>query len=273
MIHVFYHGSCFDGFCAAWVCNKMFGDNANYHPVSYGFPPPEKDKDNNLISGDILCIVDFSYPEEILLKLHERFERIIILDHHKTAEEMLGKIKDKYDWLEIYFDMKRSGALMTWNHFFPDDSPPDLVQYISDRDLWEFKMKETKQVHKALVSYPMNFDVWDSFCIEDLKKAGVACERIHNQLVNNICKNFWMKKIDGQVVPVVNTSIAWSEVGHQLLENHSDAPFVASFTIFEDQVMWSLRSRSGSDVDVSAIAKKFAGGGHRHASGFKTQRF
>lgn len=274
MIHVFYHSNCYDGFGAAYVCWKKFGNGAKYHPVSYGYPPPEKDKDGVLILGGTLYIVDFSYSKDVLIKLRERFQNIIVLDHHKTAKEELSHFLEvTYQGLEVHFDMKRSGALMTWNYLFPKKYPPQLIRHISDRDLWKFELHGTAFIHKALVSYPKTFALWDQFDLEVLKKEGVTCERLYSQLVENICENPWMKEIDGQEVPVVNTSIAWSEIGAQLLVNNPDAPFVASFTVFEDQVMWSLRSRKGSDVDVSAIAKKFGGGGHKHAAGFKAQRF
>jgi len=277
MNHVFYHSKCYDGFGAAYAAWKKFGDKAEYHAVSYGYPPPG-------VKGETLYIVDFSYPMDVLNNLHEsfennnfkkRFEKVVIIDHHKTAQESLEENKDAYPWLEIYFDMEKSGALMTWEYFHPKIPAPMLIRWISDRDLWQFKLPDSEKVHKALVSFPMDFKLWDKFAKGeyDLSTEGITCERLYSQLVDQITKSHWLKMIDGRKVPVVNTSIAWSEVGAKLLELNPKTPFAASFTVFDDQVMWSLRSRSNEDVDVSAIAKKFGGGGHKHAAGFKAQRF
>lgn len=262
---VFYHSNCYDGFGAAYACWKKWGDSAEYRPVSYGFPPPDD------VSAEELFIVDFSYPEDVLNELLKKYKTITILDHHKTAKEMLEPMIGKRGELEIIFDMNRSGALITWEYLHGEGTAPDLIKHISDRDLWRFELEGTAQIHKALVSYPMDFELWDQFDVETLKKQGVTCERLYSQLVQNITKSAWVREIADHRVPVVNTSIAWSEVGHQLIEDHPDAPFVASFTVFDNQVMWSLRSRG--EFDVSAIAKKFGGGGHKNAAGFKTTRF
>jgi oligoribonuclease NrnB/cAMP/cGMP phosphodiesterase (DHH superfamily) len=147
---------------------------------------------------------------------------------------------------------------------------PKLILHIEDRDLWQFKLDGSKEIHKALVSYPMDFKLWESFDVEKLKVEGVALERMHNQLVDNIIKGSWMGKIGEDSVPMVNTSIAWSEVGHALLQKYPESKYVASFTEFEKEVMWSLRSREY--FDCSEVAKKFGGGGHKQASGFKISK-
>jgi hypothetical protein len=76
---VIYHGNCNDGFCAAWVAWLKFGDKAEYISANYGDEPPPVD------SEDILYIVDFSYPRDILLKLHgtgrSRGSRLLHLRH------------------------------------------------------------------------------------------------------------------------------------------------------------------------------------------------
>lgn len=262
MIYVLYHSNCYDGFGAAYAAWKKLGnENVEYIPVSYGYPVP------NLPMAEKVYIADFSFPAEDMEAIAENCS-VVILDHHKTAKERLENWS--HENAEVIFDMDRSGALITWEYFHGEGTAPDLIKHISDRDLWKFELDGTAKIHKALVSYPMDFKLWDSFDIEVLKKEGVTCERLYSKLVDNIVKSAWIKEIDGNQVPVVNTSIAWSEVGHALIEKYPDAPFVASFTNFENQVMWSLRSK---EFDVSALAKKFGGGGHPNAAGFKTQRF
>ena len=210
-------------------------------------------------------ILDFSYDPETLVEISKDC-MVVVLDHHKTAQEKLTPLIGKHDNLHIEFDMERSGALMAWEYFH-DEPVPDLIRHISDRDLWQFKLTGTSQVHKALVSYPMDFNLWDSLDIEQLKLEGATCERMYSSLVNNIVASSWVSKIAGKKCAVVNTSIAWSEVGEALLEKHQNVEFAASFTVFNGQVMWSLRSRD--EFDVSEVAKQFGGGGHKNAAGFK----
>jgi hypothetical protein len=259
---VLYHSNCYDGFGAAWAAHKALGDSPKYIPVGYNTEPPVE----ALTGCEKLYIVDFSYPAETIMKLADG-RPTIVLDHHKTAEAALKDLN--HPNLEIVFDMERSGAGITWDYFHKTVRP-QLINHIEDRDLWRFKLDRSKEIHAALVSYPFDFKIWDSFNIEQLKTEGVALTRMYASLVEKICKHPWFEKIGEHTVPVVNTTIAWSEVGEFLRDKYPEAPFVASFTEFEDCVMWSLRSKD--NFDVSVVAKQFGGGGHKNAAGFKIFR-
>lgn len=264
MIYVLYHSNCYDGFGAAYSAWKRFGSGAKYIPVSYGQPPPE------MPDATEIYILDFSYDRQTLLDL-SLDKRVIVLDHHKTAEETLRDLIGQYRNLEIHFDMNRSGALITWEYLHPEIPVPLLISHISDRDLWKFELTGSKEVHAALVSTPFDFEVWDNLFVNQLYIEGAACIKFQDQLVKNIVHKAWKEKIDGHLIPVVNTSSSWSEVGHALLERFPDAPFVACFTVMDNSIMWSLRS--AGEFDVSAVAKKFGGGGHKNAAGFKTPKY
>jgi len=279
MRYILYHGNCYDGFGAAYAAWKKFGDqDTKYIAVSYGESLPIDLADPiQYLNKDLdeIYIVDFSYPYQTLINLAPFCKKIFILDHHKTAQVELEN-KPWPENVEVIFDMTRSGALITWEYLHTvggvvGGEVPALIRHISDRDLWEFKLPGTKEIHKALVSYPMNFKLWNCFDVEILKKEGVTCDRLYSSLVRNIIQKAWIMNLDGHRVPVVNTSIAWSEVGHALCKEYDKFSFCASFTVFESNVMWSLRSIG--DFDVSEVAKKFGGGGHKNAAGFKTPRF
>lgn len=275
MNYVLYHSNCYDGFGAAYAAWKSLGDSAKYIPVSYGYPPPE------MPDASHIYIVDFSYPADILLKLVNKLCPVTVIDHHKTAEEGLREVIGAHSHLHTIFDMYKSGALLTWEYFhrYPAEAPSDeglpvpapmLIQHISDRDLWTFKLPGTAKIHKALVSLPMDFETWDKLDVEKLKVEGEICERLYSRLVEKICDAAFEGTLDGHKVPMVNTSMAWSEVGHELLQRNPHSQFAASFTVFGDQTMWSLRSRPG--FDCSIVAKKFGGGGHKNAAGFKAPK-
>ena len=263
MNHVFYHSNCYDGFGAAYAHWKLHPrGSAEYHPVSYGGTIPD-------VSGETLDILDFSYPPETLLELKEKFSFVRVIDHHKTAIEKLCHLQSE-PTLELVLDVKKSGALLTWERFSISPAP-ELIKHISDRDLWKFEIPGSKEVHRSLVSLPMDFEIWDKLDVEQLKKEGATLDRLYSRLVDEICKRAWKATIDGHETVMVNTSIAWSEVGDRLRQLYPSVKFVASFTIFNNSVMWSLRS--GPDFDVSQVAKKFGGGGHYSAAGFKTARY
>jgi uncharacterized protein len=72
--------------------------------------------------------------------------------------------------------------------------------------------------------------------------------------------------IAGHTVPACNVPSVWaSDVGHLLAQGH---PFAACFWIDGEQIAFYLRS-APDGLDVAEIAKRFGGGGHRHAAGLK----
>lgn len=258
MVYILYHGGCYDGYGSAFSAWKKYGENATYIPCYYGKPLP-----GDIPDGSEVYMIDFSGPREKMLEWNGKY-RFTVLDHHKTAEENLKGLSF------AHFDMNKSGALLAWEYFHPDIPVPLLISHISDRDLWTKAMSGTDEVHAALLSYPMDFNVWDSFNVEDLKREGVALLRMSNQTVENICKNAFYTEFDQYSIIAVNTSSHWSEVGAYLLEKYPKAIFAVSFTCKEDIITYSLRSRE--NFDVSAIAKIYGGGGHKQAAGFELRK-
>lgn len=271
---VIYHADCLDGFCAAWVANHAMPD-ARFIPAKYGDPLP------NVKLGDRVYILDFSYPREKLLLLATMCAYVTVLDHHKTAQEDLGTISPDVDWpenIEIIFDLERSGARLAYDYFLPEENGfrpcgyiEWLVNAVQDRDLWRFKIPGSEEICLALGAVERNFDQWDLMASSriDAVQAGAYIKNYRDQQVQQIIKGKvrWTE-IGGHIVPTVCAPVMQSEVGHELLKLWVAAPFAASYYIDErGREIFSLRSQDHRE-DVSAIAKKYGGGGHRNAAGF-----
>lgn len=206
-------------------------------------------------------MVDFSYKRPIILELKAQVESLLILDHHLSAQKEL-------EGLEFaHFDMDKSGAHLAWNHFHPGQPLPPLLAYIEDKDLWRFQLPDSKEVTAALRSYPMDFALWDSFDVERLKQEGIALLRYQEQVVMASCRRARFDRLLEYQVPIVNATEFRSEIANRLCEIHPQVPFAAAY--FDNEVgirNWSLRSVG--DFDVSALAARLGGGGHKNASGF-----
>lgn len=253
---VLYHGNCPDGFGGAWAAWLALGDAARYQAVSHGDPPPDLPADASVV------VVDFAYPRDETLALRDRVRTLTILDHHKSAQETLGDLEF------AHFDMDRSGAMLAWDYFHPDKQPPPLIGYVQDRDLWRFALPDSREVTAALGSYPMDFAVWSRLDVSKLAREGKAILRFRDQTVQAMVGFARYGEIGGYRVPIVNATAHWSDVGEAMLEKFPDAPFVgAYFDDAEGSRRWSLRSRA--DFDVSEVATRFGGGGHRQAAGFR----
>src|SRR5262249_50886942 len=118
-----YHGGCDDGFGAAWVVREKFGALCEFYPGAYAKnAPPVRDRD--------VIMVDFSYKRPALEEMLDACNSLLILDHHKTAQEDLSFLPSTWPtWDEHHqapthkghalFDMARSGAGIAWDFFFP----------------------------------------------------------------------------------------------------------------------------------------------------------
>jgi hypothetical protein len=279
-----YHGNCADGFTSAWVVRRALGD-VDFHAGVYQNPPPD-------VAGRDVILVDFSYKRSVLEAMRDQAASVLILDHHKTAEADLRDLAG----VQSVFDMERSGARITWDHFFPNDPAPRLVAIVEDRDLWRFALPGTREIQANIFSYQYDFQLWDEIAarVQDAESRsefaaeGQAIERKHfkdiGELVGVVTRPMRIRApwLDGPApadlgfvaVPVANLPYTLtSDAGHLLAKGRGtderpEFPFAGCYWDTPDGRVFSLRSAKGG-VDVGEVAKQYGGGGHRNASGFR----
>lgn len=275
-----YHGNCADGFGAAWAVRKKFGPDVVFHAGFYGDPPPD-------VRGHRVLIVDFSYPEQDLIDMGDDAGGVAVLDHHKSAQAALSKFPSfdgsatsaaetlTHAPVVVHFDMAHSGAALAWRYCFPGHSLPTLLQHVQDRDLWTFDLPRTREIQACVFSHPYDFDVWDQLAdIAEktpgwlsLVQQGEAIERKHHKDIAELIVAARRSMIIGGVeVPVANLPYTMSSDAAGTMAK--DAPFAACYLDTPKGRNFSLRSRGEGGMDVSEVAKKYGGGGHRNAAGF-----
>lgn len=267
---IIYHGNCADGFMAATILRKFLRDQGRDPEMVAGVyqqPPPDCEQKD-------VIVVDFSYKRPVMAEILVAANTVVILDHHKTAIEDLEGLEGFYDKV---FDLEKSGAMLAWEYCYPDTMPPDIVTFIQDRDLWQFKYKVTRPVQAALFSYPYEFLLWESFIAPGydwtpLYVGGEAIERKHFKDIREllkVCRKRMM--ICGHEVLAANLPYTLSsDAGHIMVEEEKE-PFGCCYYDVPDGRVFSLRSIDTA-VDVSEIAKSYGGGGHRNAAGFKVSK-
>lgn len=285
-----YHADCVDGFTAAWIVRKRFGEGiVDFIAAGYDDPPPLVDAVDRPV-----FIVDFSYDREDLALLLQSASSLLILDHHKSAAERLtgfhapSTMPDWEQWLQrpielkgglepemgALFDMNRSGAGLAWDFFFPNQARPALVEHVEDYDLWRFRLPGTRELQAAAASHPFDFAAWDQlvFDAEDAKRRmtmfdeGRGILRKMDKMTTDLLRQTKRRMvIGGQSVWAANLPrMMASEAAGRLAEGE---PFAATYFDTATLREFSLRSRQGG-ADVAAIAEGYGGGGHRNAAGF-----
>ncbi len=255
---VLYHGDCDDGFTAAWVAWKIFGDSAIYEAAYFG-----KDIKADITDREVY-ILDFSFEPAVLEGFLRKAKRVCLLDHHKTAFDKLKHYSC------CHFDMNKSGAGLAWEKFFPGLEMPEIVKHVQDNDLWKFEYPETKAFIFGLRAQPMTFEVWDSMLnekdFERVMMEGKVLEKFYAKEIDYIAQFAVEVVIDGVKGLAVNCPRVFvSDIGALLAEKCGTYALIWMHK--EDGIDVSVRSTK--DFNGGALAQKFGGGGHPQSAGFR----
>ncbi len=270
---VIHHHPCPDGFGSAFAVWKYYQinhperlHNIEFYGAQYGRALPNVEDKNVLI-----C--DFSYDAQTLETMILQANSLVVIDHHKSAMENLEKIDEK----NKIFDMKKSGAVLVWEYFFPGKPIPLLLQYIQDRDIWTKNMPNTDAFFSWFYTLPFDFEIYDEYMDEskllfNIETTGKQYMKHNEYLIVEACKHLTHTfcEIKGKYYMVVytNSTVLKSDIGNRVFKLYPYADFSVVYSLgnYDDSTYFSLRS-TNCHVDVSAVAKKLGGGGHRNASG------
>lgn len=299
-IGIYHGGACRDGFCCAWLLHHMI-PGIELVPAQYGEEPPD-------VTGKNVIIADFSYPRDQLLNIASKAHSLCVFDHHKTARWLQGFAIDcakmGHGYPIVVFDEGRSGAGILWDYLYERhfdnlgelidktwvgcglnsrdplsiNNPPRLVAYVQDRDLWNFSLYMSREINAYIRSYPLtidNFDLISRSLFSDCLRGQTTCIdqgsaiiRMLESQVDTHVRHAEEMVIAGETVLAVNCTdpTLFSDVAGTLAEGR---PFGATYFVKGDGTMvFQLRSRGDAGVDVSEVAAKYGGGGHKNAAGF-----
>jgi uncharacterized protein len=260
---------CADGIAAAWVAKRKYPDSTLIG-ASYGGAVPEIDRSEY----DRIIIVDFSFSREILEKWAKLF-KLLVIDHHKTAQFDLKGFKN------AIFDLNESGATLAWKTLFPDEPMPAILKYAKDRDLWNFDLPNSEEIHEAVGFLGRKLNQFDFLCVlsqDDLRALfaplGSRLLAPKRQRITEIATTASSLTILGYQAMAVTIDSEearlTSDVCSAIYKAHPEKTFVVAQSWNSADRVWGLSFRSdknGNNFDVSEIARQFGGGGHRNAAG------
>ncbi len=257
---VIIHHNDLDGFGAAWVAWKKFGNNAKYLSADYIMPIPKGLKNKEIY------FLDFCYSFAEMKKLKKEVKSITIIDHHISNKPTL-KIVDNYS-----YNINNSGAVLAWKYFYPKKSVPKLLLYIECVDLWRFKMPFAKELIAILEIIDFKFSSWNKVVadFENSKKRkkyiekGKIILKYKDVIIKELVDHANKVEFNGYNILVINSPVFISEIGNILTKKNP--PISIIWRQYNGKNIFSLRSNG--KVDVSKIANKYGGGGHKAAAGF-----
>ena len=273
----FYHDDCVDGFAAMWAVKKRYPE-AECYPVDYNKPPPFYPK-------GYLIIVDFTFPDvDEMKKLIDTASYVHHFDHHAGAEELVSTLKATYYGTGSYyaiFDLKRSGAGITWDYLQRTDRP-EFISLVEDRDLWRFRFEDTEAFGVAIRNAGFDLSAYEYAATEEgvnhfitvgMKEHEEKMARIRQNIAATQRSLVLEVPLEISEYQAVTTVCSRAEDRHDASEQCHE--MLRKSVVMDYAVCWwpndgGIRLRISSRDDgpsVIPIAKHYGGGGHLHASG------
>lgn len=275
--YCFYHSGDLDGKCSGAIV-KQFDKDVELRGINYGEPFPWCD----IAPNDTVYMVDFSLqPDDDMRRLAQSCH-LIWIDHHKSAIEALPDLAD--------LDGKRlvglAGCELAWSYFNPGYDPiPEGIHLLGRYDVWDHS-DQTKWAYK-IYPFQMGARLQDTDPTSDFWPRLFRAETT-NSFIRSIMG-------DGNIVVAYQRQanrgtmkyafeiewegLRWLAVNargnSQIFESKYDPTKHDGMLGYEDcrNEYWTVSLYSTKpDIDVSVIAKKHGGGGHRGAAGFQCQQ-
>ncbi len=296
MKHIVLYHSDWDGIVSAWVAKQALqgqsvpDDKIEIYGIQYNQPFDVS------ITGAIVYILDFAFPPEVFWVMFDGAKKVVMIDHHKTALEAwanahpecqtgIDKFK-KYvseNDISVWIKDGVAGCELTWRWFYENETPPALVEYAADHDLWKFEQPDSHEVRAVMRSYKQSLESCDLLDAllngnwAEVLAEGRAIMRYQNSLVETAVRHAEQFEIDGvlclgtQMASEGLISLVAGKLAEKAVEDIKGNFGLCWFKAEGDHKwVYSLRSRADR-MDVSAIAKRMGGGGHAKAAGFSSE--
>lgn len=257
--------------------------------MNYTTPFPIED----ILKDEIVIIVDFSVKPPIMDKILSKTSNVIWIDHHQTAIDTYKDYTNKNKIKGIQFSDENnliSGAGLTYLYFFENcktkedyivkfDKIPYWVMLISDFDTFANKLKPKSYFFKlyleSIKNNPDN-ENWETIAemsheeIENCINSASIIDSYLKETSEDLIKNTgFAKTIDGYNAFILNSNRKGS---FQFNDNFNK--YDICIVCYYDSKKWCYSIYSSKDdIDVSKIALKYGGGGHRGAAGFSSDKF
>jgi oligoribonuclease NrnB/cAMP/cGMP phosphodiesterase (DHH superfamily) len=266
------HHNDADGRASAAIVRRALGRDVLLVEIDFGEPVPWEKIDR----AQRVIMVDFSLPPDDMQRLADSTE-LIWVDHHISALEAMAGIAD--DWPGLR-DISEAGCVLTWKYFFPGLPVPRAIILIGDRDIWRWAEAETGSFDEGLHqrdTRPENDDLWqplledDHQLLQELIQEGEILRRARLLDVRRYVRKYGFElSFEGYRTLAVNARSS-GEMGAYIRQQGYQVAYCYMDVWQNDRLMTTVTLYS-EQVDVSKLAQKFGGGGHRGAAGFSFQR-
>lgn len=266
-----YHSSDLDGQCSGAIVKYKYPE-CELFGINYGQKIPWDliDKHNKIF------LVDFSFqPIGSALRLIDSNKQLIWIDHHISA------IKELFDYnIKGLQEVDKGGACeLTWKFLFSDKRIPLAVKLLSQYDVWNHENEKTIPFQYGMRlrdTHPSNQKLW-----------ALLFKRYYSGLITNIIDqgkiiSLYIEKentisskqsfkLDFEGYKCIALNKSGSSKMFDFVEDINKYDIKLTFVYKYDTWTITLYT-SHNNIDVSKIASKYGGGGHKQAAGFQINK-
>lgn len=267
-----------------YIFESYIKNPSSVNPAHYVFEHGYVTKDE--IKKMDLYLLDYSVPSEHLIEYSKLFRSITVLDHHKSALEdysnKFTKTNDEFGWIymspapntTIIFSKNDSGARLTWRYLFGRFCDiPNYIEFISDYDLWTFKLANTRKFDYGLKLQDLStFNMIETLMNYHLQTIVNEGEKYEKALMARVKKISRTNTID-IIVKIKGFDYkgclinSFPDMRNELCNFKIDEGYdIAISYNFSNRGDVSCSVRSKKDVDSSLLSEMFGGGGHINSS-------
>lgn len=298
-----YHNKDLDGFCSGAIVKKAY-PGAKMIGYDYG----ESFDVVSIPANKPVIMVDVSMPMKTMLDIAIRSRNFLWIDHHKSAigewDNFFEELKPLQDNIQYRTVVKENGIWcyisgseiimqrvaeigisaceLTWRHLFPSVEIPMAVELLGMYDTWRgfggdywndliypFQMG-MRTVCNSLDSFPMHMlepGYEQRAIISNIVSAGVVVTKYQKHYAESICRSGAFETVFEGLNAICLNAGGLNSTALDSLYDESKHDVVILF--FHQKTFWKVSIFTKKDIDVSVIAKKYGGGGHKQAAGFE----
>jgi nanoRNase/pAp phosphatase (c-di-AMP/oligoRNAs hydrolase) len=169
-----------------------------------------------------------------------------------------------------------SGSYLAHEYFFPNKEIPKLIKYISIGDTYTWGQEKYEQeILNYINTSDFDFkifaklekDLEDNNKFKEIKNTGELLQKIKSRQIDTQVKYSKIIDWEGYRVAVLNSTTLSSEIGNRLCEDKK-VDFAMIYRFSNNELRFSLRGKG--KVNLIELVKKYNGGGHFNAVGFRT---
>jgi len=262
-----FHEADHDGQASAAIVKRRYPD-VELIGWDYGKEVPW----DKIEEADEVIMVDISFQPYDLMKKVADLAKLTWIDHHATAIKNYEENKIPGS---IILKDGIGACVLTWQYYFPDENVPAGVRLLGEYDVWNHLDPSCKAFEYGMRVRDTDpkSNIWE-FIFSNISNLGMIVDEgdtillyIENTYKHLAEKYVYEKEIDGLKFLVANNPHRTSDYFDSVWDIRK---YDGMMSYFWTGDCWNVSLyTSKENIDVSKVAEKYGGGGHKKAAGFQ----